>query len=241
MSGLPLGTTSELVGLVGALVYIGAYFAMQLGLLAGQSYLYAGLNIVAAGCVLVSLRETFNLSSALIQTVWIAISVVGIARLGLVSLAVRFTPEEKAFLAARFPALSKPVARGLVRGGLWLDGAPGTVLTVEGEAVESLIYLARGDASVLFGSRVVGHCGAGSFIGEVTCLSGDPATATVRLMSPARYFAIGAPRLRQLCRRNPELRQALEAGFSSDIRRKLALSNRAHADSMPLSDVRRGR
>ncbi len=221
------GTLPDFVGLIGVLIYVGTYLLLQLGLMAGQSYLFAGLNILAASLVLISLGQSFNLSAVFLEVAWIAISLVGMARLGLAALTVRFTPAEEAFLAAKFPTLSRHVARSLIRGGLWIDGEAGSLLTVEGEPVDNLIYLAHGEASVHLGDSLVGRCGAGSLIGEVTCLSGDPATATVRLVSPAHYFAIGAVRLRQLCSRNPELRHALEAGFGVDVRRKLEDSNEA--------------
>jgi CRP-like cAMP-binding protein len=149
------------------------------------------------------------------------------ARLAIVALMVRFLPEEEELLATKFPTLSRHVARSLIKGGLWIDGEAGSLLTVEGTPVDDLIYLARGEASVHLGDSLVGRCGAGSLIGEVTCLSGDPATATVRLETPAHYFAIGAVRLRQLCSRNPDLRHALEAGFGVDVRRKLEDANEA--------------
>jgi CRP-like cAMP-binding protein len=238
---VPDGSISELAGFLGVLVYLGGYLALQLGVLGGQTYLYAALNIVAAGCVLVSLRETFNLSSALIQATWIVISVVGIARLALTSLLVRFNPEERALLASKFPGLPKHVARPFLRGGAWVDAPPGTDLTVEGEPVGQLVYLARGAASVRVGRHVVGACGPDSFIGELTCFSGDPASATVRLDAPSRYFGIAAKRLRQLCRRNPELRRALEAGFGEDTRRKLLKSNAAQSDRLERLDAGRAR
>lgn len=53
-------------GFVGLAAYLGSYAALQLGFLNGQGYPYALLNTLAAACVLLSLIEAFNLSSALI-------------------------------------------------------------------------------------------------------------------------------------------------------------------------------
>ena len=50
-------TVPGLIGFAGVAVYLGAYLALQLGVLAGQSYAYAGFNILAAACVLVSLLD----------------------------------------------------------------------------------------------------------------------------------------------------------------------------------------
>ena len=57
---------SDILGLVGVFLYIGSYFGLQAGFIKGQGYLYAGLNASAATCVLLSLVQSFNLSSAII-------------------------------------------------------------------------------------------------------------------------------------------------------------------------------
>ena len=89
--GLSLASASDFVGLVGVLLYIGAYAAMQFGFLRGQTYAYAALNALAAGCVLLSLQEQFNLSSAIIQMFWILISLAGMLRLFSLSHRIRFS------------------------------------------------------------------------------------------------------------------------------------------------------
>jgi hypothetical protein len=54
------------IGIAGVALYLGSYAALQVGLLRGQSYAYASINLAAASCVLISLTQNFNLSSALI-------------------------------------------------------------------------------------------------------------------------------------------------------------------------------
>lgn len=69
----------EIAGVVGFLFYIASFGAVQFGLLNGNSAAYSILNVIAASLVAVSLVAEFNLSSALIQTSWIAIGLVGLA------------------------------------------------------------------------------------------------------------------------------------------------------------------
>jgi hypothetical protein len=71
----------ELAGLAGFALYMGSYLLLNAGSLDGRSYGYAAMNLAAAACVLVSLTESFNLASALIQASWIAISLFGLVRL----------------------------------------------------------------------------------------------------------------------------------------------------------------
>lgn len=229
MIPLPFATMSDLVGVAGVLLYLGSYAALQLGFLHGQTYTYAGLNAAAAGCVLLSLASSFNLPSALIQISWIAISLAGILRLyvaGLLAARVRFSDDERVFLDSKLPTLSRQEARRLLDAGYWIDGLPGTVLTQEGEPVGELIYLARGEAAVRLDGHVIGYCHDDMFIGELTCMSGGPATATVTIAAPSRYFCIGAASLRQLAPPGSALRHALEDSFASDTRQKLVMAGR---------------
>ena len=70
----------DLIGLLGVVVYIASYGSLQLGKLDGNSLLYTLLNGTAAALVLVSLTRYFNLASAIIQIMWISISIVGVYR-----------------------------------------------------------------------------------------------------------------------------------------------------------------
>jgi hypothetical protein len=215
---------ADAVGIIGVGLYLVSYAALQLGVVRGQTYTYAALNAGAAGCVLFSLSETFDLSAALIQVCWIAISLIGIARLAIVygrAAQIRFAERERRFLAAKLPTLSKPLARRLLGAGRWIDAGPGVVLAREGQPVLELVYLARGRAVVSHGGHAIGACLDDTYIGELTCLSGAPATATVTLDSPARYFCIDAAALRHLAARHPELHRALRDSFAGDVRKKL--------------------
>lgn len=66
------------IGLAGFAAYVAAYGLLQLGRIDGNGVAYTLLNIVAAGLVLVSLLEDFNLASVLIQVTWITLGLVGI-------------------------------------------------------------------------------------------------------------------------------------------------------------------
>ena len=85
--------------------------ALQAGVIRGRTYIYALLNLLAASFVLISLSVAFNLSSALIQVFWIAISLGGLARLIWLSSGLRFSPEDKALITQVFGPMPKPLAR----------------------------------------------------------------------------------------------------------------------------------
>lgn len=70
----------DLVGLLGTVLVVGSYFLLQSGRLSGTGLPYQLINIAGSGGILVSLIGGFNLSVALLQCTWIAISVYGIVR-----------------------------------------------------------------------------------------------------------------------------------------------------------------
>ena len=213
------------VGLFGAGVYLASYAALQLSVLRGQSYAYALLNILAAGSVTFSLTTAFNMSSLVIQVSWIMISVVGIARLLILTRLVRFTAEEEAFLTRQMPNLRRHLARRLLNCGVWrtLDG--GARLTTEGDTVAALFYIHEGAVSVEIKGHRVGQSGQGTYIGELTLLAGGPATATVEAEVPVRVLSFAVPELISVLRRNTEIQTALVASFSENTKDKLLQRN----------------
>lgn len=67
------------IGVLGFLLYMAGFAALQFEVLDGNNVGYCVINILAAACVLVSLSVDFNLASALIQCSWILIGTIGLA------------------------------------------------------------------------------------------------------------------------------------------------------------------
>ena len=143
---------------------------------------------------------------------------------------VRFTPDEEKMRASLLAELPRSRARHLLDQGFWLTGRDGDVLTEEGQPVSHLYYLAQGEAVVESHGRAVGHCRAGDLIGEVTILSGDQASATVTLASPARFWCAPASVLRPYVQTHDDVRRALEQSFTKSMRAKLRASNERMAE-----------
>jgi len=69
----------DLVGLVGATVYVGSYILSALDTLPSQSWQYYALKLGAAFLVLASLvGGDFNLASAVIQAFFVVVSLLGL-------------------------------------------------------------------------------------------------------------------------------------------------------------------
>lgn len=215
----------DAVGLMGVACYIMAYASLQLRLLRGTDYTYTGMNLTAATLVLISLSNNFNLSSAIIQVSWIGISLFGIGWTLHRHHSTRLSEEEADFVQAKFPLMTKPMARRFLDAGLWIDGDPGTAIAEEGEAMLALVYLKDGTAEVSLSGKIVGACRPGVLIGELSCFDRSPATATVTLTAPSRYFLISSDALERLCATDSDLRIALESTITSDMRVKFQAVN----------------
>lgn len=68
----------DFIGNIGVALILGAYLALQLEKVDSQTRLYSAINGLGAGLILVSLYFDFNLSAALIESVWLLISLYGV-------------------------------------------------------------------------------------------------------------------------------------------------------------------
>ncbi len=70
----------DLVGNVGVVCILGTYLLLQLGRMSATALSFSLINGLGAALILVSLVVDFNLSSFIIEIVWLVISVAGVWR-----------------------------------------------------------------------------------------------------------------------------------------------------------------
>lgn len=70
----------DMVGLAGTALIVAAYFLQQSGRLRAEDVRFPLLNGLGAAAILVTLLGGFNLSVAVLEATWLAISLYGIAR-----------------------------------------------------------------------------------------------------------------------------------------------------------------
>ena len=71
--------TAEIIGITGFALYVTTYTLLTLRIISGNSVKYFCMNLCSSSFVLIGLTSSFNLASALIQTFWISMSLIGIA------------------------------------------------------------------------------------------------------------------------------------------------------------------
>lgn len=73
-------TLYDTLGIIGVVIILIAYLALQIEKLSAQDWRYSAMNGVGALLILVSLCFSFNLASFIIEIAWLAISLFGLFR-----------------------------------------------------------------------------------------------------------------------------------------------------------------
>jgi len=136
-----------------------------------------------------------------------------------------FTEEEQIIITTMTKGLDRRHQRRLLRYGQWKEAEPGSVLIEEGQVVPHLLLLTRGAVKVERGGRIIGVCGEGDFLGEISFMNNIGATATVTVANEVRYFAFEREALAGFLNKDPELKHAVEASFNRNLTGKLGRTN----------------
>ncbi len=137
----------------------------------------------------------------------------------------RFTEHELEFKADKMPSLGKGKCREFLNRGKWSVAPVGSVLTRQDKKVKHLHYIAKGLVDIHVNQKRVNTCGPGNFIGEITILSQDNATATAIVTQEANLWSIDADTLGALLGKDEDIRIELEAAFARHYRQKLIQTN----------------
>jgi hypothetical protein len=137
----------------------------------------------------------------------------------------RFNEDELVFIKGKLPGLSKGKSRDLLNKGTWVELGNGVELTQQGHPAENLIYISNGIVDIFVNGKRVSQCTAGDFIGEMTILNREPATATTVVNGAAHVWQISAGDLHKVIARHGEIKTELEASFSRNYRDKIVQSN----------------
>lgn len=136
-----------------------------------------------------------------------------------------FSEDEDYFIKTCLPNIERSYVRRLVKLGAWTEVQEDTILVFENKVPDKLKFIVSGQADVFRDDKLIGRVGRGDFVGEISYLTGQTATATAVVKEPVRYLAFGQKRLREHLTRNTEVRHALETSFNRNLAHKLIKSN----------------
>jgi len=205
-------------------ILIGAAAAMRLSLLP--------LALLGAAALAAAVAHTVAPEADGVAIAWVLAALVAFGRLAMTLLArdsARFTDEETLLRDSMLSDLSKTEARHFIDQGHWINGQAGEKLTTEGEPVSHLFFITEGEAVITFEGKAVGRCKPGDLIGDVTALSGAPASATATLARASRFWCISASAFREYLDIHPSLRTVIERRINAALESKLRAANAALA------------
>ena len=128
-----------------------------------------------------------------------------------------------------FPSLTPGEFRRLLALADWRDAAPGTRLVAEGEVVREMLLLCDGSADVIAGGHKVTTLESGQFIGEMSFLTQEKASANVDASTPAKLVGWEQERLKAFLERQTALDYKLRGTLGRDMVRKLKAAAQAKA------------
>ncbi|WP_370297951.1 Crp/Fnr family transcriptional regulator [Qipengyuania mesophila] len=132
--------------------------------------------------------------------------------------------EEETSLFDRLLGIEDPGRQERLRDLMtWRDVEEGEVLMRQHQPDPPLIYVARGGVHVECDGRIVGTCGPEEFLGEMSLVSGQTASATVIVAQRSRVATFDRDALAHYARAVPEvdtaLTHALNRGLAAKVRR----------------------
>lgn len=132
--------------------------------------------------------------------------------------------EEETSLFDRLLGIEDPGRQQHLRDLMkWRDVEQGEVLMRQHQPDPPLIYVARGGVHVECDGRIVGLCGPEEFLGEMSLVSGQTASATVIVAERSRVATFDRDALAHYARAVPEvdtaLTHALNRGLAAKVRR----------------------
>jgi CRP-like cAMP-binding protein len=156
--------------------------------------------------------------------IFVAINAGQLLRMARDRFSVKLSEQERSLHKGLFEGMSTVGFCRLLKSGRWRECAGGEVLTWEGRPVPELYVMTDGLAKVEVNGGIVALVRAGSFVGEMSFLTGAPACATVTSVGSCKVFSISKERLSQLLAVDEGLRTAIHRIIGRDLVYKLQCS-----------------
>lgn len=137
----------------------------------------------------------------------------------------RFAAEEQHFAQNMPEGVDRSAIKRLLDLSDLKRFEPGAQLTNQGEKVTKLIYIADGIVKIELGDKVVAICGPGDYVGELSFLSGNPASATATVVKTTRALVFEQAHLTASIEADAQLRRTLESALNRNLAGKLVRAN----------------
>jgi len=207
------------------LVHVG-YSLMLCALLARDILWLRGLLAVAQSNLSLYALHIGSPSIASWNGLFVLINLAWVIRILQERAAVRLPEELEALYEKHFAALTPPEFLRWWREGE-RQSLPEGRLVKHGTRPDALYFLLSGEAVVSKDGRGVARVAAGSFIAEMSLLTGEKATADVDAAGAVEFMKWPAAKLADLRRRNPVLWAKIQSVLGHDLVEKIMRASAA--------------
>ncbi len=179
---------------------------------------------VIAGCCLIPyfyFQPRADWAAIAWNVVFMSLNLYQIARLLAERRPVRFSDEEQRLYQLVFRTLTPREFARLLKLADWRDAAPAECLVAQNQALDRMLVLYSGAATVKVNDQSVAELKPGRLIGEMSFLTGEKTSASVWALGGARYVAWPSAELKRFLADNAELRAALQLVIGADLATKL--------------------
>lgn len=189
------------------------------------------LSITASASLIgISLVQDHDWTKAIVlwNFLFMTINVVHVSMIVFGERAVRFTEDEEELYETMFANFTKLEFQRVLRLSLWINAKPGDQLATEGEHLSEVMLISDGVVEIRVGDRTVATLRDGQFIGEMSYLTRDTASASAVVIEPSKILVWPKSELRSMLKRNPSMLSLMTAVLGADVSRKLRSSDRGN-------------
>jgi CRP-like cAMP-binding protein len=165
------------------------------------------------------------------NSVFVLINIVQLYRLFMSRRPVSLSAAERMVYEAVFGPLSEREFAQVLAAAERRTAQDGSCLIQEGERGPELLLLGEGEASVRVGTSEVARIGVHRFVGEMSYLSEQPASASVWAEGALEYFAWPCSALRELLAGAPALQAKVQQILGSELAEKVRCQHAEQARS----------
>lgn len=137
----------------------------------------------------------------------------------------KFSSDEQYFIETCLPGVERAQARRFVKLGAWTQVSEGAILITEDTCPQRLKFVVDGTANITREEKYLGKIGKGDFLGEMSYLTGKPASASVTAKTQMSFLAFERGMLKEHLTKYPDVRFALESSFNRNLVGKLVKTN----------------
>lgn len=205
-----------------------AFILVALSLLAKDILWLRGLSVISSLCAIV-----FNYHAAA-HPLWtpirwnlffISLNLFHISKIFFANKKIVLREKEKEIYQWFFKDLSLVEFHKLMSSGAFKGLRPGEKVITEGEVVDHLYLIYSGSIDILKNETKVGNLKDGHFLGEMSFLSNEKATATAVVVYPSEVVVWDQKELKELLRKSPSLIFSLQGALGAQVSRVLEKRN----------------